>query len=533
MIPQGYESAGGVEDVIAFARRKGVRLWVENRQLRYKAPRGALTSLDIEHLRESRERIVSFLERAHSAPGVSEREPDRRLDRAPLTFSQLVHWHACRLHERHGIRQVASAMRLTGSLDIEHLRESIAIVVRRHDALRMRFVMVDGEPMQELAGPEGCELSIEDLSGHAPAHRETQVLQRIDALILEPVNIATGPLFGARLLTLGPEEHVLLLAMEHIISDGASLSIFVRELFSVYEQVSCARQPALPEVAVQLGDYARWQASIHASRLDQHGARWREWQRGYARLRFPEGRAGLVGEGGGWDTVPVRIDAHRTAQLRDWCRARRTTLAMGVFAAYVALVLRWCNVSKGVFQYQSDGRIDARIENTIGYFAAMLYPHVELKKDDTFFDLMDRVTEAYCTAYEHADYSYLAAQVPPPEFTRNTAFNWLPQRSRNSAPETGAGVGGLDVSQISFSHPMVRTLEVDSEPSVMLAETEEGIVGDLYFPRSRFPAANMDRFVRNLVRVIDALSTQPGQRVHEVALEPAVPDASAGAQGRE
>ena len=214
--------------------------------------------------------------------------------------------------------------------------------------------------------------------------------------------------------------------------------------------------------------------------------------------------------------MPVRIDAHLKSELIKWSRSRRTTLVMSVFTAYAALVLRWCDVSETIVQFQSDGRVSPLLRNTLGFFAFMLYLRVELCENDSFIDLIDRITHEHSKAYEHADFSYFASQLPRAEWLMNTSFNWIPGGAKT---HTLGSDGEVECSPIKFVHPMGKILEVEGEPSMVFSDTgADEIYGEVFFPLNRFLEATMERFGRNLLVFIEALLTKPEVPVKRVPL---------------
>src|SRR5262249_49921395 len=143
----------------------------------------------------------------------------------PLAFTQLAHWHVSRLHDRPAIRQILSATLLRGRLNVAALRTAIAEMTWRHDALRMRFTVLDGTPTQHVTPSVECALEMEDLTSVPECDRGVRIQRTIAKEVLQPINVSEGPLFGARLVRLNDEEHVLILALEHLISDMKSMSI--------------------------------------------------------------------------------------------------------------------------------------------------------------------------------------------------------------------------------------------------------------------------------------------------------------------
>lgn len=510
-----HESIDRIPDFLASIRERDVRLWLEKGQLHYRAPKGALSQETIHCLSAARDQIVALLEKSIGAVNL---EPRLKRSRAPLAFSQLAHWHLYRLSERRAIRQIASATRLCGRLNIELLRQSLAEIVRRHDALRTRIVMVDGTPAQEIAGSAHSELKVDDLTELSESTREAEINRLIGKLVLEPIDVSVGPLFGGQLLKCRENEHVLIVAMEHIISDELSMNILLRDLLTAYMQTVRGRTASLPEMPVQFADYAIWQRNAHRVRIEKYGEYWNERLTGYQRLRFPEDKELANATGLGWGTVRFRIGRYLKAGLREWSRLRRTTLVMSVFTAYAGLVLRWCDASTAAFQYQSDGRASSDIENMIGCFTSVLYLRIGLLEGDSFIDLLNRITEEYCKAYEIMDSTYIAAQASLPGFAQNTVFNWIPQGSNLHVSDLDGSEDAITCSRVSFPHPVFSKLELDREPGILLFDADDEIVGGVNFPMNRFSVETIERFAQNFLVFIRSLLEQPEGRVKTVAM---------------
>lgn len=510
----------GIADVVGYVRKKGVRLWSEKGELHYKAPKGVLTGEEIGRLRECRGQIVAFLETSPCEEFIeSGLEPRLKLDSAPLTFSQLAHWNLHHLSERPSVRQLASATRLCGNLNIDVLRASLAEMVRRHEALRTRIVVVDGIPMQKIALTGNTELELHDLTAFPVSIREDEVKRLIDRLILKPIHVDVGPLFGLKLIKVRDDEHVLAVAMEHMISDAFSMQILLRDLFTVYLQALKGSATSLPEISVQFAEYAIRQRDTHDSWIYHHGEYWNGRLAGCRRLRFPQDHISETDDRLGWGTVPLKIGAGLKAELQECCRLRRTTLVMSVFTAYVALVLRWCNSSDMVIRYQTDGRGNPRVMSTIGYFASVLHLRMRLLDGDNFIDLLSRVTEEYCKAYEHADFSYIDAQTPQPEFVKNASFNWVPLTPKSDIFQLDGSSGALTFSRMHFVNPVVKNYERDSEPVLLFHETETEIDGGVHFPLNLFTSEIIDRFGRNFMMFIVKFLRQPDECVKGILLQ--------------
>lgn len=512
---EGPDPIGDVASLVRSVRKKGVRLWSEDGRLHIKVPKGVLTTEESGRLKTLGRQIISFLEQASDAQAVGQPLELAAQLYAPLTFSQWAHWHLYQLNMRRSLRAVASATRLCGQLNIDAIRQGLQEVVRRHDALRTRIVAYDGVPTQTIAATGSAELEVDDLTAVIGNLREMEVRRRIEQLIVEPIDISASALLAVRLLKLQHDEYVLFVAMEHIIADAVSMTILLRDLFTIYMQV-CRGQPiSLPTIAVQFSDYAIWQRNTHETWLRNHGAYWAEHLRDCQRLRWPTDINGPVESLSGWGTVSLQIDSALRQRLSDCCRLLQTTVVLGVFAAFAAVVLRWCNAQAAVFQFEIDGRANPQIENSIGYFASPLFLRVELLESDRFMDLMKRVMDEYGRALQNADSSYIDSQVPRPAFTRNSAFNWVPQAPAGGLSVLHAAEHTVSCSAFPFENPMLKNYERDNEPVILLMDTEQGVAATLMFQRDRYSAQSMERFARNFLEFMKKLLTIPEGRIVE------------------
>lgn len=505
---------GSVEYELEAIRSKGVRLWLENGQLRYSAPKDAIAQQDIERMRALRDDIVALLAR----DGRAEMYNGRAEHHVPLAFSQLAHWHLFRLHERPAIRQIASATRLRGKLHVGLLQRSIEEVVRRQSALRTRILVVEGKPVQHIVETCVPELRMRDLSSESSQGREEELTRLTEEFILQPIDVTNDPLFGVILVKMHDLEHVMIVAMQHMISDVASMNIFLREMFGNYVELLKGRPLPLLAMPVQFADYAVELRDSERTWLERHGAYWNDRFAGCGRLRFPSGQGTPEGVVGEWAHVPIHIGQELREELRGWCKLRRTTLPMSIFAAYVVLLQRWCGVTDGVVRYMSDGRTRPELEGTIGFFASVLFLRVTLRQEDIFTDLLNRVTSEYCEAYQHNDFFYMSATASPPAFSRNPSFNWVPQEAAIEFPALNGSDDMLTACTMPLSNVMLKRLGLDQEPGVLLFDTGTEIVGGVHFPLDRHSVETMKRFGRNFMLYINALLRRPDQLVRELAL---------------
>jgi Condensation domain len=443
------------------------------------------------------------------------RHPSPRLptDEVPLTFSQRWTWTFVELDKLHTTRSVAVATRLCGPLDDAVLGKSLDELVRRHEALRTRIVTYNGRQWQEIDAPQRNSLQILELADRPQTERECEARRLAEQLIHEPLRISVGPLFAARLLRLGRQEHVLVIAMDHMISDGASIGIVMRDLWAIYAQLQ--RQPSLslPSIPVQFADYAVWQHKTHHSWMQDHGSYWNGQLAGARRIDLIRSGAARVIRPIRVAVLPIRIEAGLATALRDLCQREKTTLPMGVLTAYIAAIAHWCDVSDVTVTLISTGRLQAQVRSTVGYFACAMYLRIVPGANDNFVDLLRRVGQVYTDACEHADSGRVAAQRPMPEFISNPRFNWIPAQFNVSPTgylrNPGMNDAGLEEHRFETS----QRNDFDAQgggPELLLSESGGTIEGGIWY-RSDLPGADADieGFEICWRRMLQTLGTQP------------------------
>lgn len=490
------------DSVIEALRQKGIHFWVENGTLRYRAPKGVVTADDISRLRqlgplyslEGSETKVHGLE-PHAVP---------RLQRTlfPLAYTQLGHWNLRASSGYRPVRQVASVTRIRGPLDAGALKEGFSMILARHESLRTRIVVVGGEPRQEVSNDSGNGLQAIDLTSLGEQEQRLEIQRQIARAIMDVSDYAHDPLFQVALMKVGKQDHVLLLAFDHMVSDGASLSILLHELLQTHAQALSGRM-ALPPMQLQFPDYALWQREALSGLLRARASTWSGWQR----TRFPEDLDATGQAGCG--TVRFVIKARMRGALQDWARSHGTSLVLTVLTGYVALIARWCTTCLPSIQVMSDGRTSVLVENTVGYLAFPLYLRIPVSFQESFVDLLETVTKEFCKASERLDFGYSYAQRPEPEFVHNTCFNWLPIREENGGSLSRARISPLTLSRVAFENPCLETFEWDVDPWVLFQDSGQDVLVEIGFPRKRFSHRAMERFSANLNKVLGALLSKP------------------------
>src|SRR5262249_47607731 len=203
--------------------------------------------------------IIEALLQEKTVAGVQSIKKVSRDEPIPLSYAQQRLWFLNQLDPGSSAYNLPSALRLAGRLDTVALQRTLNEVVRRHESLCTTFAEVNGEPRQIISQPERQALEVIDLRALPDTEREAEAARLVREEALCPFDLSRGPLLRARLLRLDEEHHVLLFTMHHIVSDGWSMGVLVREVGTLYSAYSQGIEPLLPELSVQYADYAVWQ----------------------------------------------------------------------------------------------------------------------------------------------------------------------------------------------------------------------------------------------------------------------------------
>ncbi|SFB04739.1 non-ribosomal peptide synthase domain TIGR01720/amino acid adenylation domain-containing protein [Amycolatopsis marina] len=335
-----------------------------------------------------------------------------REDTLPLSFAQQRLWFLHQ-YDPEGIEYNASVgLRLAGMLDLDALRTAVDGLVARHEALRTTFDTVDGVGVQRIGPPTRVPMPLTDLSSVPDQSAELDRLARIE--VAEPFDLRTGPLARFQVWRLSDVEHVLVLSVHHIVTDGWSMGVLLRDLTFLYDAAVGGASPELPPLPVQPADFAVWQRNrFTESALAGDLAYWREQLAGITPLELPTDRPRPTIRTTNGTLHVSRIPADVTAGLSQLCRARGTTLFMLVVAATSALLSRWTGTTDIAIGAVSTGRGRAELENVVGDFTNTLV--VRSTAEDAFDDYLAEVKQTVLNAFAHQDvpFEQLVEQLAP------------------------------------------------------------------------------------------------------------------------
>ena len=503
-------------DFLSSLHQKGVRLWLDDDHIRYRASKGTLTAKEIATLQTMRDEIVDVLKQRKAVAVESSALMQRgSAILAPLTIQQESIWQGL---QRGGLSYLhPSALRISGPLSVELLRRSFEVIIRRHDSLRTRIVVVDGVPMQKIDNPYEYQLKVVNLTGVLEIETSARVQGVIEEVTNQGCDPAVGPLFDARLIKLAEHKYFLIWSIHHIVSDGSSSSLIFQEFWLAYSEFLRGQPSPLQAPAMQYADYAVWQQKTQRSWLEEHESYWKERLAEAEGIKWPVNGYAPGMKSDACEEAHIQFGRALSSRLREVAPSTGTTLGMTVLTVYVAVVSRWCNQKDFIVATAVTGRDRSELESITGFCAHDLYLRIRLTGEETFMGLLTQVGQEFQSAVLHQDFG--RAVVHTPDFAR-TLFQWWPWQAddHDGVPKSGVAKN-LDITIERY--PIEITLKKAGpfpqyDMMTIFSDTEEGIVGRVGCVASVFTANAIEHFVQDLRSTAEQLVKNPYARVATV-----------------
>ncbi|HZF07637.1 MAG TPA: amino acid adenylation domain-containing protein, partial [Thermoanaerobaculia bacterium] len=460
------------------------------------------------------------------APPLVPRAPSLRQGPLPLSFAQQRLWFLDQLAPGSPLYNIPAALRIEGALDPRVLALALREIVCRHEALRTTFAARDDSPVQTIRSAAGFALPVVDLSGLGEDERAALARASAADEADRPFDLNAengGPLLRGRLLRLAADDHLALLTVHHIVSDGWSMGILARELTALYAAFSCGgvgRPSPLPELPVQYGDFALWQrAWLTGEVLAAEIAFWRQQLAGLpSRLELPTDRPRPAVQTFRGAARPVRLSAALTRQAQGLGRGEGATLFMVLLAGWEALLARHCGQEDLAVGTPVAGRTHREIEELIGFFVNTLVLRGDVSGEPSFRALLGRVRETALAAHTHQDvpFEMLVQELAPERSLAHTPLFQVMLVLQN-APFESLEIAGLRLRQVSG----IRTT-AKFDLTLSLEEQDGGLAGTAEYATDLFDAATIDRLVRHFEVLLAGLLAAPDTGVAQVSILTAV-----------
>ncbi|MEI7257015.1 condensation domain-containing protein, partial [Dickeya dadantii] len=450
------------------------------------------------------QRLSGMDKAAHTLIPVAE-----RTERLPLSFAQQRLWFLAQFDAAASqAYHMPAALRLTGMLDRQALQRALNQLVARHEGLRTRFVVHDGQAWQQVDAPEsGFALSCRDLRMLDPGLRD----ERLAALAAEearaPFDLSRGPLIRAHLLQVADDEHLLLLTQHHIISDGWSIGILVREFSALYQAALRQLPDPLPPLPIQYADYAVWQRqTVQGERLNTALDFWRSQLMGApALLDLPTDRPRPAVQSYAGAEVAVEFDAGVLHGLKACGQRHGTTLFMTLLAGWSLLLARLSGQEDVVIGTPVANRPHRELEGIIGCFVNTLALRVETGRCRTVSELLAQVRSRTLAAYAHQELPFeqvVEALQPGRSLSHSPLFQVM--LALNNTPAEALEWPGLTLSVAEQPKPAS-----PFDLTLSLTESDRGLAGSLQYASDLFEEATVVRMVGCLRTLLMAMVADP------------------------
>ncbi|MGW5537840.1 non-ribosomal peptide synthase/polyketide synthase [Streptomyces sp. NPDC004009] len=434
---------------------------------------------------------------------------------APMSHAQQRLWFLHEFEPGNAEYVTALALRLRGTLDTGALRAALAGVVARHESLRTTFDSVDGHGVQRVHPPCEVPLPVHDVSALTDAEREAALRRLLAEERARPFDLREGPLLRAGLVRLTGQDHVLTLALHHIVTDGWSTSVLLGDLAHLYRAELGAETAQLPPLPVQYADYAHWQRTAGDAEAGEHLAHWKERLAGIAPLELPTDRPRPPVRTSAGATTRLVVPAPTARRLTRLARDHGTTLFTTLVAAAQAYLARLSGSEDVAVGTVTSGRDRPEIQSLVGFFVNTLVLRSRAEAERPFTGFLDDVRRTVLDAFAHQDvpFEQVVDEVQPVRDTSRSPLFQVMVVLQNT-PAAALDLPGLDVTDV----------EPESEHAAFdltleFAESGSGALhGLLTYNTDLFDAATAERMAGQLGALLRAVAEDPGRALGALPL---------------
>jgi len=443
-------------------------------------------------------------------------EPEDDVFVLPTSFAQQRLWFLDLLAPNSCAYNLIAAVRVSGLLKVEILERSVAEIVRRHEVLRTNFATVEGEARQIITSRNGISLRTIDLREEGEDEQERRVREEVSREAQTPFNLRRGPLMRLTVLQQSESEHVLLLTMHHIISDGWSMGVMINELSQLYGAYVRGEESPLPELGIQYADYAMWQRErLQGEVLDRQLDYWREQLRSApAVLELPADRPRTNVQSFRGATEVLVLDEELSEGLKQISRQNGVTLFITLLAAFQTLLSRYSGTPDVLVGSPIANRNRSEIEGLIGFFVNTLVLRARINREESFSQMLRRVREVCLEAYAHQDVPF-EKLVEALQVERSMSYQPLVQVlfALQNAPQQTQQIDGLRFKPIELETKSSRC-----DLTVSITELSGRLEARVEYSTDLFEAATVRRMLGHWENLLESIVADPEQRVGELRM---------------
>jgi len=439
--------------------------------------------------------------------------PIEKADRSaplPASFAQQRLWFLDQLEPNQATYNLPVAVRLRGELDLEALGQAFNELARRHESLRTTFAAVDGRPIQVIAPSLTIDLPIDDLTHLPEADREAEALARLKNEARRPFDLAKGPLVRVALAKLGDREHVAIVNMHHVISDGWSIGVLVRDMAALYDAFSHNEPSRLPALTIQYADFAAWQSRwLVGDALRKQIDFWTKQLAGLPNLEIPTDRPRPAIRAGRGGEAEAKLSGSLLASLKDLGRGEGATAFMALLASFQVLLARYSGQEDIAVGSPIAGRTRSEMEDLIGFFANTIVFRGDLTGDPSFREVLRRSKAAVLSAiaYQDMPFDQLVNALRPIRDTSRTPLFQVMFALQNSP------MPPLESPEMKMEPIVVTSDSARADLTLFAFEAEDELLATLEYDADLFLPETIARMLRHWQTLLDAIVAEPDQPI--------------------
>ncbi len=459
----------------------------------------------IEQLQQQKIELIS--------PPILPRARDAEL---PLSFAQQRLWFLDQLQPNSSFYNIPIALHLVGTFNQVALEQSLREIIHRHEALRTNFVIVDGKPSQIIQIQTNWTVSVFELQ-HLPTSEQEIVRQQLaQKQAIQPFDLATEALVRATLVVLSKTEHVLLVCMHHIVSDGWSMGVFVKELAVLYNAYSQGQPLPLAPLPIQYADFAIWQRNwLQGDVLQTELSYWQQQlANAPALLSLPADRPRPAVQTFNGAHQEFTLSKELTARLAQLSQQQGVTLFMTLLAAFDTLLYRYTGQEDILVGSPIANRNRTEIEGLIGFFVNTLVMRTNLSGDPSFSELLGRVREMAMDAYSHQDLPFemlVEALQPERDLGHTPLFQVMFVLENTPMPQ-------IELTGLSATPLMTASTTAKFDLTLAMENTATGLVGWWVYNTDLFDSSTIERMTGHFLRLLEGIVANPKKRISQLPL---------------
>ncbi|MHC0065903.1 amino acid adenylation domain-containing protein [Nostoc sp. UIC 10890] len=429
----------------------------------------------------------------------------------PISLTQLEFWFFEQFYPGNPVYNLPLVYRVTGSLDVKALEESLREIVRRHETLRTTFKVENGQVVYVISPEPVFDFVVIDVQNISEAKRQAE------KDIKQPFDLARGPLLRSKLWRLSETEHLLVVTTHHIVADGWSFSVLTQEMATLYEAFSQGKPSPLTKLPIQYADFAHWQRQLlQGQTLDSQMQFWKQHLGVHPPvLKLPTDYPRPDVRTFTGARQPLVISSDLTKALKILSQQEGVTLFMTLLAALKILLFCYTGQPDIIVSTTVANRTRPETEGLIGFFVHLLPFCTNLEGNPSFRELLRRVREVSLGVYAHQEMPFikLVEQVQPMRDSSHTLLAQVMFVFQNT-PEDDLKLANLTLKEEFIATDTKDTAEFDL--NLTLQETTEGIEGALVYRTDLFTPATIARMVTVFQNLLEYIVTNPDQRLREL-----------------